>query len=105
MQPLSNYTLRDPKVMQNPYPYYERLRAEDPVHFDEGIRTWLVTRYEDILTVARNTEVFSDEMRVSKEIRSPFQAEVDEEMQREGLILFDGQDSFKIDGEPHKRRR
>ena len=105
MQPLSSYTLRDPKVMQNPYAYYERLRAEDPVHFDEGIRTWLVTRYEDILTVARNTEVFSDEMRVSKDIRSPFQAEVDEQMQREGLILFDGQDSFKIDGEPHKRRR
>ena len=105
MQPLSSYTLRDPKVMQNPYAYYERLRAEDPVHFDEGIRTWLVTRYEDILTVARNTEVFSDEMRVSKDIRSPFQDEVDEQMQREGLVLFGGQDSFKIDGEPHKRRR
>jgi hypothetical protein len=31
MQPLSSYTLADPKVMQNPYPYYERLRAKDPV--------------------------------------------------------------------------
>jgi cytochrome P450 len=65
MQPLSSYTLADPKVMQNPYPYYERLRAEDPVHFDEGIRTWLVTRHEDIVAVARNTEVYSDEMRLS----------------------------------------
>jgi cytochrome P450 len=27
------------------------LRAEDPVHFDEGIRTWLVTRHEDIVAV------------------------------------------------------
>ena len=51
MQPLSSFTFADPKVMQDPYPYYERLRAEDPVHFDEGIRTWLVTRHDDILTV------------------------------------------------------
>jgi cytochrome P450 len=105
MQPLSSYTLADPKVRQNPYPYYERMRAEDPVHFDEGIRTWLVTRHEDIVAVARNTEVYSDEMRVSAAIRSPFQAEVDEYMQREGFMLLDPADSFKIDGELHTRRR
>lgn len=105
MQPLSSYTFADPKVMQNPYPYYERLRAEDPVHFDEGIRTWLVSRHEDIVAVARNTEVYSDEMRVSAAIRSPFQAEVDEYMQREGFWLLDPADSFKTDGELHTRRR
>src|SRR5580693_1882061 len=105
MQPLSSYTFADPKVMQNPYPYYERLRAEDPVHFDEGIRTWLVTRHEDIVTAARNTEDFSDELRVSAAIRSPFQAEVNEQMQREGLVLFSGEDNFKVDGELHTRRR
>jgi cytochrome P450 len=105
MQPLSSYTFADPKVMQNPYPYYERLRAEDPVHFDEGIHTWLVTRHDDILAAARNTEVFSDEMRVSKAIRSPFQAEVNEYMQREGFLLLDPADSFKLDGELHTRRR
>jgi cytochrome P450 len=105
MQPLSSYTLADPRVMQNPYPYYERLRAEDPVHFDEGIRTWLVTRYDDIVAVARDTEVYSDEMRVSASIRSPFQAEVDEYMQREGFLLLDPADSFKVDGELHTRRR
>jgi cytochrome P450 len=105
MQPLSSFTFADPKVMQDPYPYYERLRAEDPVHFDEGIRTWLVTRHDDILAVTRNTEVYSDEMRVSKSIRSPFQAEVDEHMQREGFLVLDPADSFKLDGELHTRRR
>ena len=105
MQPLSSFTLADPRVMQNPYPYYERLRTEDPVHFDEGLRTWLVTRHEDIVTAARNTEDFSDEMRVSASVRSPFQAEVDEQMQREGLVLFTGADNFKIDGDLHTRRR
>jgi cytochrome P450 len=105
MQPLSSYSLADPKVRQNPYPYYERLRAEDPVHFDEGIRTWLVTRHDDIVAVARNTEEFSDEMRVSAAIRSPFQAEVDEYMRGEGFLLLDPADSFKVDGELHTRRR
>jgi len=105
MQPLSSYTFRDPKVMQNPYPYYGRLRAEDPVHFDEGIQTWLVTRHDDILAVARNTEAYSDEMRVSKAIRSPFQDEVDEYMKREGFMVLDPADSFKVDGELHARRR
>ena len=105
MPPLSSYTFADPKVMQDPYPYYEWLRAEDPVHYDEGIRTWLVTRHDDILSASRNTQVFSDEMRVSKAIRSPFQAEVDEQMQREGLVLLDPADSFKLDGELHTRRR
>jgi hypothetical protein len=102
MQPLSSFTFADPKVMQDPYPYYERLRAEDPVHFDEGVRTWLITRHDDILAVARNTEVYSDEMRVSKSIRSPFQAEVDEHMQREGFQVLDPADSFKLDGDPNR---
>src|SRR6266568_2546333 len=105
MQPLSSYTLADPRVMQNPYPYYERLREEDPVHFDEGIRTWLVTRYDDIVAVARDTEVFSDEMRVSAAIRSPFHAEMEEYIQREGFLVLDPADSFKVDGELHTRRR
>jgi cytochrome P450 len=102
---VSGYTFADPKVMQNPYPYYERLRAEDPVHFDEGIQTWLVTRHDDIMTVARNTEAYSDEMRVSGAIRSPFQHEVDEYMKREGFMVLDPADSFKVDGELHARRR
>ncbi len=105
MQPLSSFTFADPKVMQNPYPYYERMRAEDPVHFDEGIKTWLVTRYEDIVAVARNHESYSDEMRVSNAIRSPYQAEVNEYIKREGFVLNDGTNTFKIDGDVHTRRR
>jgi cytochrome P450 len=105
MQPLSSYTFADPKVMQDPYPYYERLRAEDPVHYDEGIQTWLVTRHDDILTVARNPEVYSDQMLVSNAIRSPFQNEVNEYMRREGFLMLAQTDGFKVDGEPHMRRR
>lgn len=49
--PLSLYLLLDPAVLANPYPLYRRLRTEDPVHWDPYLYAWIVTRYEDIVTV------------------------------------------------------
>src|SRR5690242_1522471 len=48
---LSLYHLLDPEVLANPYPLYHRLRSEDPVHWDPYLHVWVVTRYEDVLTV------------------------------------------------------
>ncbi len=49
--PLSLYHLLDPDVLANPYPLYARLREEDPVHWDPYLHAWVVTRYEDVVTV------------------------------------------------------
>ena len=49
------------------WPYFERLRREAPVHFrrEEGARAgrgfWSVTRYQDIMAVDINHQVFSSE--------------------------------------------
>lgn len=48
---LSLYHLLDPEVLANPYPLYRRLRTEDPVHWDPFLHAWVVTRYEDVVTV------------------------------------------------------
>ncbi|MEO7020420.1 MAG: cytochrome P450 [Ktedonobacteraceae bacterium] len=48
---LSLYHLLDPGVLANPYPLYQRLRSEDPVHWDPFLHAWVVTRYADVLTV------------------------------------------------------
>ncbi|HVB22529.1 MAG TPA: cytochrome P450 [Ktedonobacteraceae bacterium] len=48
---LSLYHLLDPQVLANPYPLYHRLRSEDPVHWDPFLHAWVVTRYEDVITV------------------------------------------------------
>jgi len=48
---LSLYHLLDPEVLANPYPLFQRLRTEDPVHWDPYLHTWIVTRYEDVLEV------------------------------------------------------
>jgi len=38
-------------VLADPYPLYERLRREDPVHWDPYLHAWVVTRYADVVTV------------------------------------------------------
>jgi len=47
-------TLSDPRFKANPYPFYARMRAKAPV-FPVAIpifgRAWIVTRYEDVITV------------------------------------------------------
>src|SRR6185295_6864101 len=48
---LSLFQLLDPAVLANPYPLYERLRTEAPVHWDPYLHAWVVTRYADVITV------------------------------------------------------
>src|SRR6266849_7936080 len=48
---LSLYQLLDPEVLANPYPLYQRLRTESPVHWDPYLHAWVVTRYADVVTV------------------------------------------------------
>src|SRR5437016_10196072 len=49
--PLSLYHLLDPEVLANPYPLFRRLRTEDPVYWDPYLHAWVVTRYQDVVTV------------------------------------------------------
>lgn len=48
---LSLYHLLDPEVLADPYPLYEQLRTEDPVHWDPYLHAWVVTRYPDVVEV------------------------------------------------------
>ena len=48
---LSLYHLLDPEVLANPYPLYQRLRTEAPVHWDPFLHAWVVTRYPDVVRV------------------------------------------------------
>ena len=63
--------LLDPDVIANPYPYYEILRERGPEFglmdyppgtvpgVDEPNPAWVFTRYEDVVGVMKNHEVFS----------------------------------------------
>ncbi len=61
---LSLYHLLDPEVLADPYPLYERMRTEDPVHWDPYLHAWVVTRYADVIKVL---QVFSADRTPSPE--------------------------------------
>ena len=49
--------IASPEFKANPFPYYAQLRAESPVHrvnLRIGSRPWLVTRYDDVVTVLKD---------------------------------------------------
>ncbi|MGA3185496.1 MAG: cytochrome P450 [Bryobacteraceae bacterium] len=48
---LSLYQLLDPAVLADPYPLYQRMREHDAVHWDPFLHAWIVTGYQDVITV------------------------------------------------------
>ncbi|HEY1708605.1 MAG TPA: cytochrome P450 [Rhizomicrobium sp.] len=64
--PLADFHPGDPELFRSNtfLPYFERLRAEEPVHWCRGSEFgpyWSITRYRDIMAVDTNHEVFSSE--------------------------------------------
>jgi cytochrome P450 len=52
------YDPLDPATQRNPYPIYERLREEDPVHrAPRGF--WVLSRFDDVFAAALDTATFS----------------------------------------------
>jgi cytochrome P450 len=47
------------ELERDPYPIYERLRAEEPVSFVPSVGLWLVTRWDDVYFVDHHPEVFT----------------------------------------------
>ena len=47
----------------DPYPFYRRLRDEDPAHYSEAAGLWVLTRYADVETAFRDWKTWSSERR------------------------------------------
>ena len=45
---LSLSNLLREEVRANPYPFYDQLRSQDPIHWDEEMGFWALTRYSDV---------------------------------------------------------
>jgi len=47
----------------DPYPMYRELRDRAPLHYSPDSATWTVSRYDDVVAVLKDTEVFSSKTR------------------------------------------
>ena len=55
----------DYAFQEDPYPTYRRCRDEDPLHHNEDLDIWFLTRHADIAHALRTEGVFSNAMGVS----------------------------------------
>ena len=53
----------DPDCLADPFPSYRRLRDQDPVHWHEALGAWLVTRYDDCVSVLSDSGTFTTDFR------------------------------------------
>ena len=64
-------SLVDPATIANPYPVYSRLRQADPIHWDDQLQTWVLTRYEDIEAALNDPRLSSSRVENLRNIDSP----------------------------------
>lgn len=48
-----------PGVHSDPYPHYARLRDENPVHYAESVGSWVISRYDDVVTALHDRRLSS----------------------------------------------
>lgn len=95
--------LDSPEFLLDPYPVYKRLRERDPVHWSSAWNVWLLTRYDDIITVLRDPTHYSNVGRFSAlldQLPPDIQAEV-APLRRHysgGLIQSDPPDHTRLRG-------
>jgi cytochrome P450 len=59
----SNVSVLDPRINTDPFPYFNMLRENDPVHWNERHRAWLVTRFDDVRVGLRDPRLSVDRIR------------------------------------------
>jgi hypothetical protein len=76
---LADITSHDTYVRGVPHETFAHLRRHDPVHWtpegEGGRGFWSVTRYDDLLSVSRNTELFSSRQGIRLEDMDPEETE------------------------------
>lgn len=51
--------LYDPFDLSDPFPFYQRARAEEPVFWNDDIGYWIITRHDDVREIFKDLETFS----------------------------------------------
>ena len=93
----------DPAIQESPFPYYRTLRDDDPVHYEDDLGMYLVSRHEDLMTVLRDPIVFSQELGYYRQMAHGHLDEMKDILISEGGGFFP--DVANIDPPRHTRVR
>lgn len=85
MTNIADYSFSDPATIACPFDYYKALRAEEPVHFDDKVGMYIVTRYTDIVEVVKQPLLFSSVQGFEEQLRQDYTPEIERMMIEEGL--------------------
>src|SRR5438270_7183761 len=55
------YRPSDPAFLADPFPFFERMRDEDPAHWSPYLKAWVLTRYDDVKRVCVDAERMSSD--------------------------------------------
>jgi cytochrome P450 len=59
------------EAIEDPYPQYDRLRAADPVHWSEKLRSWVLFRYDDVCAFFRDDRRLSSDRSKAAKFKGP----------------------------------
>ena len=57
-----NYDPSDPNTLANPYPYFLALRNKDPIHWHTKLKSWIITRYDDVRSILSSDNITVDRL-------------------------------------------
>jgi cytochrome P450 len=103
-KPLTGLESRlDPLIRNNPFPFYRALREQKPVYYDPQLDVYLVSRYDDVMAVLRDTDNFSLEHGYQDRYANGHVEELAEIMNRDGGGFI--RDIIAADPPAHTRLR
>jgi cytochrome P450 len=74
----------DPLIRNDPFPFYRALRQEQPLYYDSKLDIYLVTRYDDVMTILRDPITYSLEHGYQDRYANGFVDELAQIMNRDG---------------------
>jgi cytochrome P450 len=84
------------ETLANPYATYQRYRSSDPVFWDEADERWVLTRYDDIVSVLRSPAASSERAQVLQRFVPPAFRQ---------LLAFRNNSMLSTDAPQHNRLR
>src|SRR3954465_7041727 len=88
-----------PEVNDDPYPHFAALREQDPVHWSDRHRGWLITRYDDC------SAALMDYKRLSSDRVRPLLAAMPEERRAQAGPVYELMMGWMVVSDPPEHRR